>query len=353
MIKLLSDIWYYYSLERMVMLKVVKHILEFYQSDKNPYSSAYQKVLEKIGIKNLRKSYIDQFESLVKDVLPIKPQGDLFNSQQKMQSWSERKCREMIEILQIILLTCSYEQITIEELKKLIDIFKLHSFGKQQQFLNPCNEFHNDLTGKIVFCEISIFLVALNTRNMNDKAMMVEMAKSLDSHIITLHQYPEHGPILLTWMLFNFQAYSENISVEQTSRFHQIGSRSIQLNVFDFLHKLLCHKIFKDKSVSSRIVRKSIYDHLSLLCELFDTDGSIAQHPKIFELISEVLKTPSIALEFAKNEDAPMHSLFDSAKEMFPNKFLPLSMIAISLSVASATGNKYVSFNNLKNFQIF
>lgn len=350
MIKLLSDIWYYYSLERMVMLKVVKHILEFHQSDKNPYSSAYQKVLDKISMKNLRKSYIDQFESLVNDILPIKPQGDLFNSHQKMQAWSERKCREMVEILQIILLTTYYDQITVEELKKLIDLLKLHSFGKQQQYLNSTNEFHNDLIRKIVYAEISILLVALNTKNHDgDKTWMNEVIKSLDSHIITLHQYPEHGPILLIWMLFNFQASSEDqLSIEQTSRLHQIGSRSIQLNVFDFLHKLLLHKNYKDKSVYSRIVRKSIYDHLSLLCQLFDSDGSISQHPKIFELTSEVLATPSIALEFAKNEDSSLHSLFDSAKEMFPLNFLPLSMIAKALSNASPTGNKFVSILPLK-----
>lgn len=348
MIKLLSDIWYYYSLERTVMLKCVKHILEFYPSDKNPYSGAYQKVLDKIGMKNLRKSYIDQFESLVKEVLPIKPlQLDLFNNQQKMQAWSERKCREMIEILQIILLTSHYDQMSLEELKKLIELFKLHSFGKQQQHLIPGNDFHDDLIRKIVYCEISILLVVLNAKNFEDHNLMSDIRKSLDSHLVTFHQYPEHGPILLVWMLFNFSDNTENFSVEQTSRFHQIGSRAIQLNVFEFLQKLLCHKIFKDKSVYSRIVRKSVYDHLSLLCELFDADGSIAQHPKVFELMSEVLSTPSIALEFVKNEDAPLHSLFDSAKEMFPNDFLPLSMIAKSLSIASATGNKYVSTKTL------
>jgi hypothetical protein len=99
----------------MILLKVVKTILEYHQSNDHPYSEAFKATIEKIGLTNLRKSYIEQFKLTLDDIQPTKYiSGDIFNSPQKLQSWSERKHREMNEILQIILLTIHYEQDKME-----------------------------------------------------------------------------------------------------------------------------------------------------------------------------------------------------------------------------------------------
>ena len=345
MIKLLSDIWFYYSLERMVLLKVTKNILEFSNSTEHPYSNAFKTVLDKIGMDKLRKSYIDQFEILVKDTMPVKTlPGDIFNSTQKLQSLSERKHREMNEILQIILLTCHYDAIKPDELKKLIELFKFHSFGKQNQCLSPSNEFHNELVRKITYSEIAVLLVALNTTSPPSLDWMNEIVEKLDDQIVQMHHYPEHGPILIIWMLFKYAASNKAAG--------QLGSRAVQLNVFDFLHKMVTHKMFRDKSIICRIVYKCIYDHLSFLCELFDTDGSMAQHPKIFELFSQLLTSPAIAKEFCKAEDSPIRSLFNSALEKFPFEFIPLSLIAKSLTSAHSVSNAYI-LDTIQNLPIY
>lgn len=98
--------------------------------------------------------------------------------------------------------------------------------------------------------------------------------------------------------------------------------------------------MFRDKSMVSKIVRRRLFDHLTYLCELFDED--VAQHPKVFDLLSELLMTPSLASEFCKSEDSPIRSLFNSAMETFPLEFVPLTMIAQSL--AASGSSKYVSF---------
>ncbi|KAG5676439.1 hypothetical protein PVAND_006277 [Polypedilum vanderplanki] len=68
MIKLLNDIWFYYTLERMVLLKVVKCVLEYHESPDHPYREAFKAIVDKIGLAVLRKSYIEQFEMILKDV---------------------------------------------------------------------------------------------------------------------------------------------------------------------------------------------------------------------------------------------------------------------------------------------
>lgn len=207
MLKLLTDIWYYYSLERMVLLKITRNLLEFFHDAvEHPYNGVYKCILDKIGLANLRKSYIDQFEHLVKEIRPIPLQGDIFNSPLKLQSWAERQLREMNEILQIILLTVHFDGIKAEELKKLVDLFKLHSFGKHNQIVNSTSESHNDLVRKITYSEIALLLVALNTKDQDNGEWVAQVISELEAQINGFHQYPEHGPILLMWMLFNFHA---------------------------------------------------------------------------------------------------------------------------------------------------
>lgn len=344
MIRLLSDIWFYYGLERMVLLKVVKCILEYQESEDHPYQQAFKSIVDKIGFDKLRKSYIDQFEMLVKDTQQVKfMSGDIFNSPQKLQSWSERKHREMNEVLQIISLTCHYSRIKSEEIKQLVELFKMHSFGKQNQFLSPTNACHADLVQKVTYNEIALLTIALSTANMDSLDSMKDVVKQLDEQITGMHHYPEHGPILLSWMLFKFTAKSNEESTDHYASYGKLGSRAVQLNVFDFLHKMLSDKMFKDMSLTSKIITRCVYENLSYLCQLFNSDGSIAQHPKVFELFSEVLKSPAIAKDFCNSEqDHPIRTLFNSALEKFPYEFTPISLIGNSLASASNLSHKWI-----------
>lgn len=342
MIKLLSDIWFYYSLERMVLLKVTKCLLEYYNSD-HPYQEAFKEVIDKIGFDKLRKSYIEQFEVLVKDVQQVKfLAGDVFTNPQRMQALSERKHREINEVLQIILLTCHYDRIKPDEIERLVELFKFHSFGKHNQFLTPSNSSHADLIQKVTYNEIALLIVILSTANLYSLNWMTDVVEKLDDQVTSLHHYPEHGPILLSWMLFKFAAKSSETTTDHYGSYGKLGSRAVQLNVFEFLYSMMKHKMFTDKSLTSKIVAQCIYENLSFLCELFNADGSISQHPKVYELFSEILKSPTIAKDFCKTDDNPIRSLFTSALEKFPCEFLPLSLISQSLASASKQSHRWI-----------
>lgn len=344
MLNLMNDIWAYYTLERMVMLKVVKNLLEFYNSGSHPYSKEYKIVVDKIGFANLRKSYIKQLEHLINESMPGKLiPGDMLNNHAKMVSWSERKLREMNEVLHIILLIIHYDGISVEEFSQLFKLFKSHSFGRQQQYLDSASESHSDMVKRITFSELSIVYRALDlTEKPEDCPWVSGIVKSLDSELVTLHQFPEHGPLLLVWMLFNFRIRTRLDDDDLSSRYRQFGSRAIQLGVFEYLHALVIHPTFNDHSIVSRVTRRAIFNQLGFLCQLFDTDGSVAHYAKIFDLLSELFHSPSIAAELCRNEENPIRSLFDTALENFPVDFTPLAMIAHALASAGVSQNKYI-----------
>lgn len=344
MIKLLNDIWSYYSLERMVMLKFIKCIVEFFKSPDHPYQNAYTAVMTQIGVDKLRKSYIDQLDVLIKETKSVSfHHGDMINSQQKLQMWEERKYREINELIQIVMICSYYDKFTVDEMKKLLEMFKFHSFGKQAQFLSSTNPYHVELMQQVTYNEISLLMTTFTISDPDlTSQWMNDVISELDSDITAMHHYTEHSPILLSWMLFKFHAKSNEETNDHFPVYGKLGSRAVQLNVYDFLHQMITHKMFKDNSLCSKIVLRCIYDNLSYLCELFNSDGSIAQHPKILELFSELLKSSAIARDFCKNEENPIRSLFNAVLEKFPVDMVQCTKIANSLAIASKQSHHWI-----------
>ncbi|XP_041771504.1 nucleoporin Nup188-like isoform X1 [Anopheles merus] len=345
MVKLLHDIWTYHTLERMVQLKVMKNLLEYFHSGTHPYSKEYREVVEKMGLQALRKSYLAQLTHLIAD--PPSSQkaplaGDLLHGQTRV-ACAERRLRETNEILQILLLIVHYSGISPEELDQLFKLFREHSFGKQQEHLDPGSEIHAELVKRITYNELALVFRTLDLSDKFDDAGWIErVVAALDGPMVSLHQFPEHGPLLLVWMLFNFRLQHTVEDEDTTRRYQQLGSRAIKLGVFEYLHAIVSHPMFKDQSLTARIVRKSIFNHLGFLCQLFDADESIAHHSNIYDLLSELLTSPTIATEFCKIEDHPIRALFNICLEHFPVEFTPLSKVAYALASAGSSQNKYI-----------
>lgn len=126
-----------------------------------------------------------------------------------------------------------------------------------------------------------------------------ETIKLLDDQIVSLYQNPEHGPILLSWMIMCMTSPRVQEDDDNILKYQQFGDRAAQLGVFNYLRTITRHPMYGDRySVIGRLVRKAVYNILNELCDLFDGDGSVARHKYIFELLTELLRTPSIARDF-------------------------------------------------------
>lgn len=347
MLKLLNDIWAYYSLERMILLKTVKILLEFRGSSQSdhPYAMEYDAVLKKIEVKKLLTSYIGQFEELASKPLPGKAvPGDFFNSSGKLVAWNERNVREEVALLQIILLAVDVlGGVAVEEAQKLLEIFKSHSFGRQQQYLNGDISYHKQLIQELMFHEVALVLKILDLNENQGEEYVQELVSNLNKTILSLYQHPEHGPLLLAWMMVNFRLKESRVDDEIANKHRQLGSRAVQLKSFEWLLTMISHRTFQDPdSKFAVIIRKSVYNHLCVLCDLFDASTSVCHHHKIYELTAELLKTPVIALEFCQEENGGVRGLLDVAMENFPVTFTQLSQICCSLSQVSPVTNTHI-----------
>ncbi|XP_075165428.1 nuclear pore complex protein Nup188 [Haematobia irritans] len=336
MTQLLDDIWGYYTLERMIVLKIVKNLLIFYRVPNHPYHNEYKEIVNKIGMDKLKESYIKQLEHLINEVPPQKlTNREFFNYQAKLINWSERNSREIIEVSHIVLLLCDHKHFTVGEIKSLFNSFKQHSFGRQQTYLNSANSLHSELLTRMAYVELCIFLKCVDLKpDQNAGQLAKDIYNALDRDITSMFHHPENGPMLLAWMMLQIQHTDAADNEEKLLLCRKMGKRAVDLNCFKYMHDLVSSQMFKDDSMVSRIVRKTIYNLLTNLCDYFDGDGSCARHPYIYELLCELLSWPTLAKEFCSHEEGGVRSLYDSLLEMFPLDFAHLSMIAAALTKA-------------------
>ncbi|XP_059613197.1 nucleoporin Nup188 [Phlebotomus argentipes] len=342
MMQFLQDIWNFYSMERMVVLKILRNILEFHNSHVHPYAETYDKILMEIGVKKLRESLLKQLEELIKETPPVVSSNfgeQLFN---KVPQWCERKLKEINEVLHLLILIVNLDGIPVDELKQLMDLFKYHSFGRQHQYLEKSA--HNDLANKINFSEVALFIQCVDLSDRKNSEQWLADVLKLDKDILALHQQVEHGPILLFWMLLNFRLAITLNDEEVARKYTRCGARAVQLGVYQYLTDMIREPMFKEASLLSRIVRTSVYENLGFLCDLFDEDGSVGMKPGVFDLLSELLKSPAIAGMFCQPGDTPrgVKSLFNTAIEYFPAEVLPLAQLATSLATAGAASCAFV-----------
>ncbi|TMW41442.1 hypothetical protein DOY81_013475 [Sarcophaga bullata] len=163
MTQLLDDIWGYYTLERMIVLKIVKNLLIFYKVPNHPYYKEYKEIVDKIGLDKLRESYLKQLEYLINEQPPHKLTArEFFNYQAKLVNWSERNAREIIEVTQILLILCDHKHLNVEEIKRIFQCFRQHSFGRQQAYFSSANPLHAELSLRLAYAEVAIFLKCLD-----------------------------------------------------------------------------------------------------------------------------------------------------------------------------------------------
>lgn len=184
---------------------------------------------------------------------------------------------------------------------------------------------------------------------------MQRISEQLDKDVVLLHQNPEHGPLLLSWMVMNFKWIDLRAENPEYQRFNQYGIRATRLGVFGYLQKMISHPMCRDQSLAAFIACRTVYNLLAFMCEIFDSDRVVVQHTNVIELLSELLKNPHIATIFYNNIDGAGavnnggQSLFQTTIENFPIDFVSLSMIAHSLTITNHTAAAFVSKFSISN----
>ncbi|CAK1544490.1 unnamed protein product [Leptosia nina] len=349
------NVWNFYYAERLFLLKLVQYIVEFKCDVNHAYHEQFTRIFNEIGVDYLKTSLITQFEKLLSTPPPARKIQNDFNSDTVRQDWAKSNLREQVAILQTLMLIADKHDISQEEFISLFKLFRKHDFGKNQGFNDLLDDRHREMTLRILYMEIGLFLVICDSKKIKNISSWIEGTKSLvESEFTKLQPCMEQSPMLMTWMMMTLQS-TQHLKQFET-QYQHYGATALRMRVFEFLQQMIDNSIFNDDSACTHIFRHRVFSLLNEICNKFDGDGTISCQPGIIHLCANLIKSPKIAEEFwlllEKEDNFGVISLWNTALEYFPHNFDALSILSAGLAQA---GKKSVRnlLAELKNLPVF
>ncbi|KAJ1077964.1 hypothetical protein K5549_011291 [Capra hircus] len=235
---------YYYE-ERTCILRCVLHLLTYFQDERHPYRVEYADCVDKLE-KELVTKYRQQFEELYKTEAPTwETHGNLMTERQ-VSRWFVQCLREQSMLLEIIFLYYAYFEMAPGDLLVLTKMFKEQGFGSRQTNRHLVDETMDPFVDRIGYFSALILVEGMDIESLHkcaldDRRELHQFAQDglicqdMDRLMLTFGDIPHHAPVLLAWALLRHTLNPE----ETSSVVRKIGGTAIQLNVFQYLTRLL------------------------------------------------------------------------------------------------------------------
>ncbi|XP_039201016.1 nucleoporin NUP188 isoform X4 [Crotalus tigris] len=354
---LLLKIADYYYEERFCILRCVLHILTYFQDERHPYMVPYSQCMEKLD-KELVPNYRKQFEELYKAEVPTWETHGSLMTERHVSRWFVQCLREQSMLLEIIFLYYAYFEMTPEELLTFAKLFKEQGFGSRQTNRHLVDESMDPLVDRIGYFS-SLILVegmeidSLHERLLDDRkeehkfAGNGQIRQEMDRLLLNLGDIPHHAPVLLAWALLRHTLSADGSS----GVIRRMGSTAIQMNVFQYLTKLLRAISCEGNCISSTACM-CIYGLLSFVLTSLELQ-TLGNQQDIIDTACEVLAASSIPPLFWKTEPtAGLGIILDSVCGMFPHLLSPLLHLLTALVSDKSTTKKVYTFLDKMSFYI-
>uniref|UniRef100_A0A7M4E623 Nucleoporin NUP188 n=1 Tax=Crocodylus porosus TaxID=8502 RepID=A0A7M4E623_CROPO len=335
---------YYYE-ERICILRCVLHLLTYFQDERHPYMAQYSQCIEKLE-KELVPNYRKQFEELYKAEAPTwETHGNLMTERQ-VSRWFVQCLREQSMLLEVIFLYYAYFEMAPDELLAFARMFRDQGFGSRQTNRHLVDESMDHLVDRIGYFSALILVEGMEIDSLHERllsdcidcfACILSSKQEMDRLLLTLGDVSHHAPVLLAWALLRHTISPE----ESTSIIRRMGSTAIQLNVFQYLTKLLRSLSSGGKNCTASTACMCIYGLLSFVLTSLELRTLGNQQVRKF-LYCFYLQEPTAGLGI----------ILDSVCGMFPHHLSPLLQLLQALVSDKSTAKKVYSFLDKMSFYI-
>ncbi|XP_026545738.1 nucleoporin NUP188 homolog isoform X1 [Notechis scutatus] len=354
---LLLKIADYYYEERFCILRCVLHILTYFQDERHPYMVPYSQCMEKLD-KELVPNYRKQFEELYKAEAPTWETHGSLMTERQVSRWFVQCLREQSMLLEIIFLYYAYFEMTPEELLTFAKMFKDQGFGSRQTNRHLVDESMDPLVDRIGYFSALILVEGMEIDSLHERLLddrkeehkfagNGQIRQEMDRLLLTLGDVPHHAPVLLAWALLRHTLSTDGSS----GVIRRMGSTAIQMNVFQYLTKLL-RAISSEGNCISSTASMCVYGLLSFVLTSLELH-TLGNQQDIIDTACEVLASSSIPPLFWKTEPtAGLGIILDSVCGMFPHLLSPLLQLLTALVSDKSTAKKVYTFLDKMSFYI-
>ncbi|XP_023072756.2 nucleoporin NUP188 homolog isoform X4 [Piliocolobus tephrosceles] len=168
----------------------------------------------------------------------------------------------------------------------------------------------------------------------------------MDRLMLTFGDIPHHAPVLLAWALLRHTLNPE----ETSSVVRKIGGTAIQLNVFQYLTRLLQSLASGGNDCTTSTACMCVYGLLSFVLTSLELH-TLGNQQDIIDTACEVLADPSLPELFWGTEPTSgLGIILDSVCGMFPHLLSPLLQLLRALVSGKSTAKKVYSFLDKMSF---
>ncbi|XP_059115957.1 nucleoporin NUP188 isoform X1 [Peromyscus eremicus] len=346
---------YYYE-ERTCILRCVLHLLTYFQDERHPYRAEYADCVDKLE-KELVFKYRRQFEELYRMEAPTwETHGNLMTERQ-VSRWFVQCLREQSMLLEIIFLYYAYFEMAPSDLLILTKMFKEQGFGSRQTNRHLVDETMDPFVDRIGYFSALILVEGMDIESLHkyaldDRRELHQFAQDglvcqdMDRLMLTLGDIPHHAPVLLAWALLRHTLNPE----ETSSVVRKIGGTAIQLNVFQYLTRLLRSLASGGNDCTTSTACMCVYGLLSFALTSLELH-TLGNQQDIIDTACEVLADPSLPELFWGTEPTSgLGIILDSVCGMFPHLLSPLLQLLRALVSGKSTAKKVYSFLDKMSF---
>ena len=158
---------------------------------------------------------------------------------------------------------------------KLISLFQEHGFGHRQNSAHLLSEqdVNQDLVESIGQLECLVLLALVDlpglTSSGRENHVLFKKAEDvgeIDKLVSGLGSHPDHGPVMLAWMLAHYLADGE----ESLQSMHSLGERGLHLRAVNFLTQALSNEVISANNSVENAASGACYSVLSVLVTAFE-----------------------------------------------------------------------------------
>ncbi|XP_057663220.1 uncharacterized protein LOC130898159 [Diorhabda carinulata] len=314
---LMENIWYFYSGERMFLIKTLRHILESAENKNDTYYEKLHSFVKDISLPTLWKNAVKVFDNLIheigKDTLHLVP-ADL------LKEWIHRNNREQLEVLLLLLQILQNLKITGPELENTISLFIRHGFARHPLYADSLKISKPEDLLQIKNAEIAIVLSILN-KFWESPAVGKTLPANLERNLELLQIQGDNSIVMFGWSIFKLSCFKLESGKElESSRF--MVEELLKKNVFEPIYELLTHRIFSNFKSSS--VSNGIFRLIVEFLKIYDVNY-FYQQPGAVKVVAELVNQRGIVIL------ETLGSVFQLSMEAFPYVFEPFLELCKSL----------------------
>lgn len=307
---LLQDIWRFYRAERIYLLQILKEIVSHSVNLDHPHHKELDKLMDKLnGRDQFKTALLGQLRAVITEPPPgYERNGKHFGGELQTE-WVRVNLREQSELLQIFLLflqTYGNKYNTGDILAEFLELCYEHVFGHRQrseQLLSSAETgaaASADLSGCVGALETLILmnLIDLPTLTVDAGQHCIcsrpeEVAK-VNKAVSGLGSRPEHGPVMLSWMLAHYLMDADSLG-----RWAGLGERALQLDAVGFLARIVENPVISKNTFVCNIAKGICYATACVLVTAFEP-ASMGLAGEIQGLSKSLFSHDAIALDFWK-----------------------------------------------------